>query len=146
MGVCFLEAASRQCVLPTHSGQTTFFKPVSRPNPDLADWSATKQPLATSPNRPGAARRGLRPIRTTEVSSRLAQWPVSGERIAGGTASTRPVSDSQRCSAVDAPTAVVFQIPDNCTLPFVWSDDRSTFPCPLNPIVKAPTCRHRLRR
>lgn len=29
----------------------------------------------------------------------------------------RPISDSQRCSGVDTPTAVVFQIPDNCTLP-----------------------------
>ena len=35
-----------------HSGQSRFSKPVSQPNPDIANWSAPKRPLATSPNRP----------------------------------------------------------------------------------------------
>lgn len=78
----------------------------------------------------------LEMVEQTEVS-----WLSADERALAGQG-----LDSQRCSEDDAPTAVVFQIPDNWPLPLVWSADRSMFPCPLNPVVKPPTRRHRLRR
>lgn len=53
---------------PTHSGQTTFSKPVSRPNPDFANRSATKRPLATSPDRP-----------TTDIRASSENWRQSRE-------------------------------------------------------------------
>jgi hypothetical protein len=62
--------------LSPHFGQTTFFKPVSQPNPDFADRSANKRPLAASPYRPEAAgRQGYLDRQQTKLT-RGARFPL----------------------------------------------------------------------
>jgi hypothetical protein len=55
--------------------------------------------------RPQAVCRGHHPIRISKVSSAHAQLPVFGEQIAGGIASTRPLSAARLSDAVVTRTA-----------------------------------------
>jgi hypothetical protein len=48
----------------TQTRRSRFSKPASQPNPESANWNATKQPLAGSPNRP------VRVIRPLKLSDR----------------------------------------------------------------------------
>ena len=60
------------------------------------NWNASKQPLATSPNRPIPDRRGRYPISIIKASFDPVVCPVFGEQIDIITASLRPTRETQK--------------------------------------------------
>jgi hypothetical protein len=64
----FLEADGRHRVLGAHCSQIASSRAAGQPNRVFENWSATKRPLVTSPNRPTAVSGGAN--KTARLSGR----------------------------------------------------------------------------